>query len=260
MLWNVCFEEKGKEWKSRMGIGNVIKEMLEILNKKYPLREQSAGEYALLKIKGMNFTIQRYLAEGLGNVSVMRASGYWGLMKMDTLIINPTELDLPLFSYDRVMAVGKDTLIIELYDTLLGDSNLGGLQKLKEDYKALPEHDLGTHWYDSIKLTESVAKKGKKAQFDSFCKLALKYLEVYLTCAGKPELQMQETERTKKVPTTEESAFVSCDAKAKREKASVYVEGLLTNGGPSTDIFKKALGEEKTAYLFHKILFGTGER
>jgi hypothetical protein len=41
------------------------------------------------------------------------------------------------------------------------------------------------------------------------------------------------------------------------KKASLYVEGLLKNGGPSTDVFKKALGVEKTAELFRKILFAT---
>ena len=48
-----------------------------------------------------------------------------------------------------------------------------------------------------------------------------------------------------------------CDAAPKREKASVYVEGLLKHGGPSTDVFKKGIGEEKTAELFRKVLFAT---
>ena len=50
-----------------------------------------------------------------------------------------------------------------------------------------------------------------------------------------------------------------CEAEPKREKASVYVEGLLKNGGPSTDVFKKGIGEEKTAALFRKVLFATEE-
>ena len=35
------------------------------------------------------------------------------------------------------------------------------------------------------------------------------------------------------------------------------VNGLLEKGGPSTDVFKKELGEEKTAQLFREVLFGT---
>jgi hypothetical protein len=49
----------------------------------------------------------------------------------------------------------------------------------------------------------------------------------------------------------------ACEAAPKREKAGVYVEGLLTNGGPSTDVFKKGIGSEKTADLFRRILFAT---
>ena len=39
-------------------------------------------------------------------------------------------------------------------------------------------------------------------------------------------------------------AAASCEAAPKREKAGVYVEGLLKNGGPSTDVFKKGIGDE----------------
>ena len=47
------------------------------------------------------------------------------------------------------------------------------------------------------------------------------------------------------------------DRDAKRAKTNAYVNGLLEHGGPSTDVFKQVLGAEKTAELFHKVLFGT---
>jgi hypothetical protein len=46
------------------------------------------------------------------------------------------------------------------------------------------------------------------------------------------------------------------DVVKKKELSKEYVEGLLREGGPSTDVFKKALGEEKTAKLFREVLFG----
>ena len=58
-------------------------------------------------------------------------------------------------------------------------------------------------------------------------------------------------------------AFLSSDAKTafnaeeKQKKTEYYVSGLLKNGGPSTDVFLKKLGEEKTKELFEKVLFGT---
>jgi hypothetical protein len=63
--------------------------LLDLIGKKYTLCPISAGEFASLKAKGMTFSVSAYTAEGLGHVSVMRAKGFFGLMKMDTLMIVP---------------------------------------------------------------------------------------------------------------------------------------------------------------------------
>ena len=214
----------------------MIDKMLELIAARFPLTEVDAGEYAKLKVSGMNFNIRSFQAEGLGSVSVMEAAGFFGLMNMDTLIITPTAVDMPLYSYDRVHAMGNDTLIFELYDTLLGHADLSMLAGVKRAARKLPDHDLGSHWYDDIKLDVSLSKKGKKKDTPAFDEAALDYTRAFLAVAETAE---------------------PCDAAPKREKASVYVEGLLTHGGPSTDVFKKGLGEEKTAELFRKVLFAT---
>ncbi len=214
----------------------MIQKMLRAITEKYHLEGMNLGDYRKMKVRGMTFHIYAFHAEGLGHVSAMSASGFFGLMKMDTLIINPTERDLPLLSYDRVNAMGNDTLIFELYDTLLGQTDLSLLDSVKGRATTLPDHDLGEHWYDSIKLPQSLSKKGKKVQSPAFDDVAVQYLNAYLTLAETAE---------------------SCDADRKTEKASVYVEGLLEHGGPSTDVFKKGIGNEKTADLFRRILFGT---
>ena len=209
--------------------------ILSRLQQKYSLTAIDAGEFAKLKANGMTFTVGAFHAEGLGHVSVMRAKGFFGLMKMDTLIINPTEIDLPLYSYDRIFAMGNDTLIVELYDTLVHPYDAASLASVKNDYVDLPERDPGVHWYDSIKLPESISKKGKKTHTTRMDQLTLAHFDAYL--AGP--------------------AATVADRAAKQAKASYYVNGLLSRGGPSTDVFKKALGEEKTAALFREILFGT---
>ena len=214
----------------------MMDKLLEIMKLQCSLKEMPVGEYKKLKAKGMTFIIRQFYAEGLGNVSVMAAKGFFGLMQMDTFIVNPVEKDLPLFSYDRIYAMGNDTLILELYDTFLNKNGLEKLQVVKNRYTDLPDHDLGEHWYDSIKLKESASKKGKKAQSAEFDAFTEEYFKTYLS--GVDQLK-------------------KCDPAAKKEKASVYVEGLLSNGGPSTDVFKGALGEEKTADLFRRVLFGT---
>ncbi len=213
----------------------MISKLLDLIKQKYPLEPLEIGDMAKLKSSGMNFTIRAYKAEGLGHLSVMSAKGFFGLMRMDTLIVNPTELDLPLYSYDRIYAMGNDTLIVELYDTFVDKCDMSALEKVKSGYSDLSERDPGEHWYDSIKLSQSISKKGKKAQSNRFDALALEHFDAYLN--------LDATEVSQK--------------NLKREKASVYVEGLLSKGGPSTDAFKKSIGNEKTASLFRNVLFGT---
>ena len=214
----------------------MTEKLLNAIGKAYPLIEKDVGNFKTLKASGMKFSIRAFEAGGLGSVSVMRAAGFFGLMKMDTLIITPTKIDMPLLSYDRVLAMGNDTLIYELYDTYAEKTDLSAVAEVKAEHAALPDHDLGEHWYDSIKLSESISKKGKKLHSVAFDVLTNHYMEAYLADCAKA---------------------APCDEAVKRKKASVYVEGLLSNGGPSTDVFKKALGEEITAELFRKVLFGT---
>jgi hypothetical protein len=209
--------------------------LLGILKGKYTLTKLDAGEFASLKASGMKFSVEAYRAEGLGHVSVMRAKGFFGLMKMDTLMIVPTDIDLPLYSYDRIYAMGNDTLIVELYNTLITGTDLSALDGVKAKFAELPERDPGEHWYDSIKLAQSISKKGKKALENSFDAFAEEHFNAYLN-------------------TKADQVTVKAE---KKELSARYVDGLLSQGGPSTDVFKKELGQEKTSLLFKQVLFGT---
>ena len=214
----------------------MIQKLLRTITESFHLNAAEVAEFRKMKVNGMTFHIWAFEAEGLGHVSAMSATGFLGLMNMDTLIINPTEADMPLLSYDRVHAMGNDTLIIELYDTMVEKASLTATAQAKQAGSALPDHDLGSHWYDTIKLPESMSKKGKKPHTVPFDVLTMNYMKGFLAdCTGA----------------------APCDADVKREKAGIYVEGLLTHGGPSTDVFKKAIGEDKTARLFRHVLFGT---
>jgi len=214
----------------------MIEAMLSAIRAQFPLTEMSCGQYHNMKVKGMKFVVRRFKAEGLGTVSTMVATGFLGLMKMNTLIINPTAVDMPLLSYDRVQAMGNDTLICEVYDTTLEQRDFPNLAAAKLTGKYLPDHALGSHWYDAMKLPVSLSKKGDKEHTSELDQLTATYLEGFLLDA-------------KDAPV--------CDALLKKEKSSVYVEGLLERGGPSTDLFLKGIGPEKTQDLFRRILFAT---
>ncbi|MBQ3865638.1 MAG: hypothetical protein II776_01960 [Clostridia bacterium] len=212
----------------------MIENLLSRIGASYPLTEKDPGEFAALKARGMKFTVRAFEAAGLGRISVMCAKGFFGLMKMDTLIIDPFEIDLPLYSYDRILAMGNDTLIAELYDTCLSPYDQSDVAAVKARFASLPERDPGEHWYDEIRLAASLSKKGK-GMTPALDELAQAHFDAYL----------------------DSKAPAVADKAAKRAKAAEYVDGLLSHGGPSTDVFKEKLGEEKCARLFRAVLFGT---
>lgn len=203
----------------------------------FPMKEVNHGDIGRFKVKGMNFVTRNFQAEGLGSVSLMEAKGMMGLMKMTTLIVNPFLLDAPLISYDRINAMGNDTVYLEVFDTTLSDSfDNKGMEEIEGEFKYLPDHDLGTHWYDHMRVGTPICKKGKKKDSDNFDLMSEAYFTAYIeACKNAP----------------------SCDEDEKRKKAAVYSEGLLKNGGPATDPVKAELGDEKASIFFRKVLFAT---
>ena len=208
--------------------------LLDMVKHRYQLIPIDTSTYDDLKVSGMKFDIQAFNADGLGHISLMSAAGFLGLMKMNTLIINPLEKDLPLYSYDRILAMGNDTLITELYDTMITKTSFDRFDELISKYQSFQKRDTGEHWYDDIKLPQSFSFKGKKAVTSAFDELSMEYLKRFLEFPA---------------------AFIT-DPEAKKEKALFYINGLLNNGGPSTDVFVKGIGKERTAELFHRVLFG----
>ena len=126
----------------------------------YPLTERDPGEFSKIKYGPMRFTIRRFTGEGLGNVSSMEVKGLMGLFTMEMLVINPIERDLPLLSFDYMTVFTKKTLLVELYDTFIGTGcDLNALMSIKQKLCHLPDHDLGKHWYDDMKLSPSFANR-----------------------------------------------------------------------------------------------------
>jgi hypothetical protein len=160
-------------------------------------------------------------------------------MKMDTLIIASENKDLPLLSYDRIYAMGNDTLFLELYDTM-GERKIdsSSIRAVNEKYASLPNRfakgEEPKYWYDDIRLYETAIKKGKKKNSVAFDTYALDYISAYLSVDAD-----------------------KCDVAEKKKRTDVYANGLVTHGGPATDVFKKEFGEEKTSEIIRGVLFGT---
>jgi hypothetical protein len=120
---------------------HMIDKLLEIINDKYVLEEIDAKDLSYLRTRIMNFSIQSYKAIGLGHVSVMRAEDILGLMKLDTIIVSPHEIDLPLYASDYMYTPTDNTLVINLYDTLLTPYSEEHLSSIKSEYQDLTDLD-----------------------------------------------------------------------------------------------------------------------
>ncbi len=215
----------------------MINQLFELICNDYHLEEIDTSMYQNEMLNGIPLIVKRYNAIGLGNVSIL--SSHSEMMNLDTLIINPFYKDLHLFSYDRIHAFKQDTLLIELYDTLLDENKNElvnqSLEDIKKKYMMIQDLPYQSSWYDSIRLESSVAKKVELDQSNILDELTVEYLRTYLALANK---------------------LNSCDEELKKKQAKKYTDGLLENGGSSTDAFMQAKGKEYTEKLYREVLFG----
>lgn len=209
---------------------------LSAIENDYKLKPLEAGEFKDFQMNGMDFHVDRYEIEGLGYVTWMTASGMNGAMKMDTVILNAFEKDLPMFSYDRINAMGKDTIIVEIYDTMLDKAySSKGFEEASKKLASLPDMPAnGEHWYDAIRYKESIAKVAEAKDAQLLDETLLAFLEQYL-------------KEAKNAP--------NCDRAAKIIKASEYPTNLVEQGGFAADNYIKAIGKEKTREFFRNVLF-----
>ncbi len=216
---------------------------LSDIKSNYTLTPVDCSEFEDLTVYGfMKFTINEYDAEGLGNVCLMRANG--GIMQMLTLTITPAKVDMPLLSVDYMYMLGNRTAYVEIYDLNIGDSEIRTqtvekLKALDSDFIYLTDTVPSSAWYDSIRTAGSY-KKVTSAEDEALLTMLESYLGTYLT--GAKEIELLPTD---KIPE-------------KLDAMEAYTHRLITEGGISTDVFKKELGEEQTYRFFDNVFFGTG--
>ena len=214
----------------------MLDKVFDMYSDQFVFREVEDSEYRSFKVAGMKFEVTGYTVEGIGRASVMNAKGMAGLMKMSTVIVNPTEVDLPLFSVDIIKAMGNDILFAEMYDTCI-DFKLdeAPFRTIVEKYAHLQDREMDPRWYDGIRYGVSVAKKVPSKQSEEIDALIMDFSKAYL------ELM---------------KSAGPCDAEEKLKKARAYSRGLIEHGGAASDSFLKSWGKEKTQDFFDKVLFG----
>lgn len=228
--------------KNLKAMNQCIEASLAELKAQYTVIPRDAGEYEEIKIYGiMKFDVKQYDVEELGNLSVMRVN--MGFMQMATLVITPKDKNVPLLSTDYMYIMGNRKAYLEFYDVVKEKDKayqnlLTGLKEVQNKYGHLENIEPSKAWYEHL-LTVTAYKAGKADVDMDLQNMLTDNIKVYLEQAKQFPV-LDKAEKKEKIAITQE-----------------YTNGLIEKGGISTDVFKKALGEEKTRMFFDKVFFGT---
>ena len=214
-----------------------------VLGQYFELIPGNIGADAHLSKRGMTFDTKSCEIKGVGHLCVMRMNAFMGLMKMETIVIAPTKVDMPLFNVDWVSALGTETLIAELYDTQVepwpGEAQKK-FEEIQEEYLDVEDNESGEHWYDSVLYPVSIHKKGKGLT-DRFNDAAKDYIDLF--AAELAEL-------------SEPAAAGKCPADLKRARVGDFARTLVENDGPAVNMMAKLFGEETMRRIVLKHMYG----
>ena len=213
---------------------------VDSLGRYFDLVPKDLGEDARRSKRGMTFETKSWEIRGIGHLCVLRMNAFFGLMKMETIVIAPFEADLPLYNADWVNAFGTETQMAELYDTQLEpwpEESKGKFDEIKAASADLPDAPTGEHWYDAVLYPCSVHKKGKKLT-DRFNKLAKEYTDRFVA-----ELVAA-------------AASGKCPAALKKARVSEFAHKLVENDGPAVSMMAKLFGKETMQRIVLQHMYG----
>lgn len=204
----------------------------------YRLRALDTGAEAKLSAKGMHFVTDTYEVGDIGHLCVMTMNAMGGLMKMEAAVLSVFGRDVPLLNIDWVSAFGRETQIVELYDTQIEPYP----RKLLDEFAAVKVRDAdlkdyepkGIHSYDSIKYTESYQKTARRAS-GRLSAAADDYIRIFV-------------EQLLRAP--------ECDRTQKEAKVRAFTDMLLSDGGVAVNQMTKLFGRETAERVVRTHLYG----
>ncbi len=232
-----------KEYNS-MRMNKDINDTLELISKYYTVTPVDTGGYSSMNITDtLSFDVQQYEVEGYGNLSIMKADG---AQQMSTIILTPYNKELPLISTDYMYNGEGRINYVEFYEVCADADDkgykqvLGGLSVLGERYSGLKNVVPASGWQDNIRPFGLYKMTDRNSDYDTSSMLADSFRTVLESSLNLPEL------------TDEQKA-------QKHMVIQQYCDNLVDMGGISTDMFKMAMGAEKTKDFFNNVLFGTAK-
>lgn len=221
-----------------------INATLDLISEYYTVTPIDAGEYSSLNIMGMFlFDVQQYEVEGYGNLSIMKTDG---MQQMSTIVLTPYSKELPLISTDYMYNGEGRINYVEFYE-VCADADDAGYQQVLNELNVLTDRYSGlisvtpsSGWYDDIRPLGLYKMTDYKSDDIASNMLADSFRITLENSLNLPEL------------TDEQKA-------AKHQAVQQYSDNLVDMGGISTDMFKMAMGVEKTKDFFNSVFFGTAK-
>lgn len=219
-----------------------IKRGMDLLTAKYDLKEVETGKFANLQIQGIDYSIKQYEINGVGNLLVMDSKDSIKL-QMASFVITPYYKSLPLFSTDYIYMQERRSFLIEYYDLVpeKDECYLNYMSKfasLKAEHNHLEDMKLKECWYDSLKPV-CTAKNTDSTKDSEISSMFVDNLNLFTEMESISELLTTEARKLKWKITQD------------------YTDGLVDNGGVSTNVFKAVMGSDATKEFFNKVFFGT---
>lgn len=204
----------------------------------FNLEQKDIGQDGFLAKRGIALTTETFDIAGAGHLCVMRMKAFAGLMRMETVIIAPTQVDAPLFNIDWVRVAGKETLVAELYDVSLNpwpDEYAAEFMRIREQYDDLPDSpDPDPHWYDEILYPCSSHKQGRRIGM-RLTNMAQDYLASYAALLH---------------------TLPACDVEQKTANIRAFAERLYADGGTSVKTITELFGQETAERLIVHCMYG----
>ena len=199
-----------------------------------PIKSLNITPWWNIKGEGRHYAIESFNVGTFAHLCTISMKGFLGIDKAESLTCVPYAKDLPILYIEYEKHFANETLNIDFYDTLMEPIPTTKMEQVKNAFAHLPVYEMEPHWFDSLKLAPSDAKKGKKMTKE-FAAYADRVIDTYAHC----------------MPTR-----TFCDEKLKAEKVSGLMEGLITKGSPTMDFFKKCLGDKDAAKFLREAVFG----
>ncbi|MBE6875623.1 MAG: bilin reductase [Ruminococcus sp.] len=219
-----------------------LKTGLETLRKYYTVTERTVPEeFRKMNIQNMHFEIQQYEIEGVGNLLTMKCVDS-EVFQMDTFTLMPYFKNLPLFTTDYMYNAETRSYLNEIYNLVdyQDELYLSYIEKFKANHEKHAQlRDMPVHpcWYDAIRPV-CTAKLTKPVADEENMQIFTENLNTFI-------------EMEQNTP-----AFTDEEAYQKKWKCNkTYSDRLVDDGGVSTDVFKRALGAEKTKRFFSEVFF-----